>query len=69
MNNGVAIKKALARPDVRKKMREQANRAWADPELPQERILAMRRAGAGKRGGRRKRRRSDGVPDRFMCAL
>jgi hypothetical protein len=39
MNNGVAIKKALARPDVRKKMREQANRAWADAELRQERIL------------------------------
>jgi len=49
MNNGVAIKKALARPDVRKKMREQANRAWANPKPRQERILAMRRAGARKR--------------------
>ena len=49
MNNGVGIKKALARPDVRKKMSEQAKRSWADPEMRQERILAMRRAHARKR--------------------
>jgi hypothetical protein len=49
MNNGAAIRKALARPDVQKKMREQAKRAWADPEMRQERIEAMRRAGARKR--------------------
>jgi hypothetical protein len=53
MNNGDAIKKALARPDVQKKMSEQARRAWSDPEMRQERIEAMRRAGARKR--RRKR--------------
>ena len=50
MNNGIAIRKALARPEVVKKMREQAKRAWADPEMRRERILAMRRAGARKRG-------------------
>ena len=49
MNNGAAITKALARPDVRKKMIEQAKRTWANPEMRMERILAMRRAGARKR--------------------
>ena len=49
MNNGAAIKKALARPDARKKMSEQAKHSWADPDMRRERISAMRAAHARKR--------------------